>query len=86
MANKEPNRQKGQPEEPGSNSFSGSTSTDPQKARLQTVKGNELGKDSKEDEQAGEPLRREQHQDDDIFDTGYMRSAAFPRQRPGQRK
>ncbi|HYD21136.1 MAG TPA: hypothetical protein VEB40_06665 [Flavipsychrobacter sp.] len=86
MATKDLNRQKGKTDEPGSKSY-GSTNGDPGKARLQTVENNELGKESEEKEYVdSSPRQSRKHDDDDIFDTGYMRSAAFPRYRPGQKK
>ena len=88
MAIDEQSRQKPQTEGPGSKSFHGSASTDTNKSRLQTVEGNQLDEEERtEDKNAGEPLHKKPvYDDDDIFDTGYMRSAAFPKPRPGQRK
>ena len=86
MATKDLNRQKRKTDEPGSKSYYESTSGDPGKARLQTVKNNELKESEEKEYLDSSPRQSGKYDDDDIFDTGYMRSAAFPRYRPGQKK
>jgi|GEM_PF-3943269 len=91
--NKNQEKDRGSDHEPlGKRSTTGSTSTNPDKQRMQTTFGNQLDQNDEERSEGGKAhenmsnaetrMGDKEEKDEDLFDQGSVRSAAFTEDKP----